>query len=190
MADGNRLAPGFGQAQELVELFVDGSHRALIVEKDIPVGGGNPGLFCQVSGQALGAGEAVDEKEIALCLDALHQPAHGLVVGGEQAAHVVVDANDGRQGIQAVKEGAKELLALHAHAQAALVESGLVQGLHGQVQNDFLLQPTSLAHQALAVRGLGQDRVGNVTRQPQDLKVPGFVVAQVIDDDGDAGIGQ
>lgn len=190
MADGDGLAPGLGQCQELVELLVDRGQGAFVVEKDIAIGGGDALLPCQASGQAPRIGEAVDEEEVALRLDALHQPVHGLVVGGEQTAHVVVDADDGGQGVQAVEEGAEELLALHAQTQTALVQADLMQGLHGQVQDDFPLQSLGLAQQALAVRGLGQDGEGDVAREVQGLKAPGFVIAQVVDDDGDAGIGQ
>lgn len=190
VADGDGLAFGFGQRQQLVELLVDGGCGAIIVEKDITGGGGDTLLPCQTSSEAFGAGQAVDEEEIALCLDALHQPVHGLLIGGEQAAHVIVDAHDIRQGLQAAKEGAEEFLATHADAQATLVQADLMQGLHGQVQDGLFVQASGFTQQALAVRCLGQDGVGNVARQPQGLQAPGLVIAQVVDDDGDADIGQ
>lgn len=190
MANGNGLALALGNGQELVELPIDGVNRLVMIQKYVAPGIGNALPLGLGGGNASWIGQAVNKEEIALGLEALHQPAHGLSVAGQQTAHVVVDAHNVWHTIQIVEQGAKEALPSHVDAQSALVQLDSMQGLHRQVQDGFLVLTLSLAQQILAMGCLGQDGVGDVARQGQGGQALGLAVAHVVDDDGDAGVGK
>ena len=91
VADGNRLAALPGQPDQPVELLIDADQIAFIIQKDIAPGVGKPHLPGHLLCHGMTAGAAV-YKEQLVCLQFRHQPAHGLLLFGKRAAHMVVQA--------------------------------------------------------------------------------------------------
>jgi hypothetical protein len=104
---------------------------------------------------------------------------------------VIIDANNLWQLIQVFKQGTEKLLSPHADTQSTLVQRDLMQGLHGQMQDDFPVLTPCLTQQTLAMRCVRQDGVSDIARQLQGGHALGLVVANIVDDDGyaDCGLG-
>ncbi len=187
VANGERKAVVPGQPFQPTQLRPDrGGADFAIVEKDVPPRGVETIVARHLLGDRAAIGATVDEIEMAVGAQHLHQPAHLLGVSGQQAAHVIVQAGNAGKAGQRIDDGMLERGLVHAGAQHhGLQPVAAVLRLHRHVKHDFAPHAPQRDGELLAVGGIGEngERDGGV--EPRRPEATIEAVADVIDDQCD-----
>jgi hypothetical protein len=183
-ADGAAVPPGM--ADQPIELSANIFRVDLVVEKHIALGVRQPDLAGDVPRHGTYVGPAVNEVQVAGTLQRLHQPAHGLRLLCEPAAHMVVYTRDMRHAIQAELKSCSDIGLFHPVVQSGRSEPAPGHGLHGQVQHDLLALEVGQLGDPTTVGSHREHRVGHRGRECYGLAAEIETVAEVVDDDRDA----
>ena len=187
VADADDVAAPPGQTLQAFQLYEDGRLILIVVDEDLPLGCGNPVRPGPLQGHRGVGGAAVDEIE-PFFHQHRHHRIHGNAVGGQTRPHVVVDADGGGKQRQVVAQHPLQPPRSHAdeHGPRPRVYLGEAMGLHGLVQDQL---PAALCGQLghrPGVGAAGQYRQSDVGLQAGDGQGDRRVVAQVVDDQGEA----
>ena len=189
MAYPQGTALAMGPGDELFKLRLDDRGIVFVVDEHVAMGGGEGAAPGFLFGHGGGGGAAVDEIEILAEHQELHQPAHAQGIGGEAAAHVVVDApHVGNRG-KAGEDGPLELLFRKGLGERAGPEAVAAGCLHRQVQHDLLALAMGRFGQGAGVGRMRQDGHGDRARQAHRPLAVGGPPTEIIDDQGDDGPG-
>ncbi len=187
MAYPQGAALAMGPGDELFKLRLDDRGIVFVVDEHVAMGGGEGAAPGFPFGHRGGGGAAVDEIEVLPEHQELHQPAHAQGIGGEAAAHVVVDApHVGNRG-EAGEDGPLELLFRKGLGERAGPEAVAAGRLHRQVQHDLLALAMGRFGQGAGVGRMRQDGHGDRARQPHRPFAVCGSPTEIIDDQGDDG---
>lgn len=134
-------------------------------------------------GDGVNSGSAINEKESSGA-QFTHQPAHRHRIPGQQTSHVIIHPGHMGNGGDIALQGLDELLSRHTLRQSTITQTIALVGLHGLMQHDLFMQCVGLARQLLGKGGLREKGVCHRTRQGQGMLSRNFLVAQIIDNQG------
>ena len=128
---------------------------------------------------------AVDEEQILL-LEVLEDPQHVGAVGGEARAHVIVDADGVRHGVEAGVELLHDRVAIGAEQQDVLRAEVLAAlRFHRQVDENLAPEERGQLRHLLRERAERHDGKGEGCIDTGQTAGDQQIVAEVVDDDGD-----
>jgi hypothetical protein len=134
VANGNRFTLAPRNANEAVKLRRYGSAVALVVQEDIAISGWHTELAGHAFRDRPGCGSAIDEEEITLSPEALHEPTHVTRMARHQAPLVVINAHRMRHRRQIIPNRLPNLVAGAVQTNAGMASTGPTHRLHGLVE--------------------------------------------------------
>lgn len=97
---------------EPFELLANGFDIDDVIQKNVPPGVGDTVQIGMQYGLTMLGGATIDKEQFVTFGDLLHQPVHGRVITGQQAAHVIIDTDGMRDGTDTFRYGLLKFFAV------------------------------------------------------------------------------
>ncbi len=190
MTDGHGEPSLPRQRLEALELLRDLLRRRIRIQEHVPLDRRHAPLRCDLQRDAVMRRVTVDEVEPAGPQNFFHQPVHVARVPREQAAAMTIHAHGKRDRLHCGRESVGERFAGRIEGdRAGFCCAVMIDGLQRQVQKHFLAALPGGLCQLRRSRCAGQDRTGHRARQRDGAMSRCHLVAEVVDDNGDAWSG-
>lgn len=138
MADADGAPGVLGELYQVFELSGDRCGIVDVVKEDVAPRIAHGVFRGEFLGDRAYGGSAVDEVEPRMAVHLFHEPLHVAGMLRDEAAHMVVDADDMGNGFDIVLDGALELPVGHVQRHAARPQAVAFDRFHGQVQQHLL----------------------------------------------------